>query len=54
MIGWIFLDEVLPPQTILGGILIIGSIGLIVFKKKSVPLAVQREDLKTEVNADKG
>ncbi len=54
VIGWIFLDEVLPPQTILGGILIIGSIGLIVFKKKSVPLAVQREDLKTEVNADKG
>ncbi|HQU85589.1 MAG TPA: EamA family transporter [Pyrinomonadaceae bacterium] len=34
VIGAIFLDEKLPPQTFFGGILILGSIGLIVFRKK--------------------
>jgi drug/metabolite transporter (DMT)-like permease len=35
VIGAIFLGETLPPQTGLGGLLIIGSIGLIVFKRKT-------------------
>lgn len=34
IIGWIFLDERLPLQTLFGGILILASIGLIVFGKK--------------------
>lgn len=34
VIGAIFLNEKLPPQTFFGGILILGSIGLIVFRKK--------------------
>lgn len=33
-VGGIFLDEKLPPQTILGGILILAGIGLIIFKGK--------------------
>ncbi len=35
IVGWILLGETLPAQTIFGGILILASIGLIVFKKKS-------------------
>ncbi len=38
LIGWIVLGEKLPPQTGLGGLLIIGSIGLIVFRKRVKPL----------------
>jgi drug/metabolite transporter (DMT)-like permease len=34
LIGAVFLGERLPPQTLFGGVLIIGSIGLIVFRKK--------------------
>lgn len=34
IIGAIFLGERLPPQTFFGGVLILASIGLIVFKKK--------------------
>jgi drug/metabolite transporter (DMT)-like permease len=34
LIGAIFLGETLPPQTFLGGILIIASIALIVFRKR--------------------
>lgn len=34
IIGAIVLDEKLPPQTFVGGLLIIASIGLIVFRKK--------------------
>jgi O-acetylserine/cysteine efflux transporter len=34
IVGWIFLGEKLPPQTFAGGLLIIASIGLIVFRKK--------------------
>ncbi|HXG83500.1 MAG TPA: EamA family transporter [Pyrinomonadaceae bacterium] len=34
VIGAIFLDEKLPPQTIFGGVLILAGIGLIVFRKK--------------------
>ncbi|MDQ3130737.1 MAG: EamA family transporter [Acidobacteriota bacterium] len=35
IIGAIFLGETLPPQTFFGGVLILASIGLIVFKKKN-------------------
>jgi drug/metabolite transporter (DMT)-like permease len=35
VIGAIFLNETLPPQTFFGGILILASIGLIVFRKKN-------------------
>ena len=34
IVGAIFLGETLPPQTVFGGILILASIGLIVFRKK--------------------
>jgi drug/metabolite transporter (DMT)-like permease len=34
LIGAVFLSERLPPQTLFGGILIIGSVGLIAFRKK--------------------
>lgn len=34
VIGAVFLDEKLPPQTFFGGLLILASIGLIVFRKK--------------------
>ena len=33
VLGAVILDETLPPQTFLGGVLIIASIGLIVFRK---------------------
>jgi len=36
IIGAIFLGEILPPQTGLGGFLIIAGIGLIVFRRKSL------------------
>lgn len=36
VVGAIFLDERLPPQTFFGGVLIIASIGLIVFRRKSL------------------
>jgi len=35
VIGWLVLGESLPPQTGIGGVLIIASIGLIVFRRKS-------------------
>ncbi len=35
VIGWLILGETLPPQTGVGGLLIIASIGLIVFRKKT-------------------
>ena len=38
LIGWIVLGESLPPQTGLGGLLIIGSIGLIVFRRRQIVL----------------
>jgi drug/metabolite transporter (DMT)-like permease len=34
IVGGIFLDEKLPPQTILGGIIILTGIGLVIFKGK--------------------
>lgn len=45
--GSIFLDEKLLPQTVLGGILILASVSLIVFRKKvknPVPLITQESD----------
>jgi drug/metabolite transporter (DMT)-like permease len=36
VIGAILLDESLPPQTFVGGILIMSSIGLIVFRRKTI------------------
>ncbi|MFZ1699568.1 MAG: EamA family transporter [Pyrinomonadaceae bacterium] len=36
VIGALVLGETLPPQTFVGGLLIIGSIGLIVFRKRRV------------------
>jgi drug/metabolite transporter (DMT)-like permease len=44
VIGAIVLGETLPPQTFLGGLLIIASIGLIVFRKKN---------LKPQMDSDK-
>ncbi|HEX8289223.1 MAG TPA: EamA family transporter [Pyrinomonadaceae bacterium] len=35
IIGAVFLGETIPPQTFFGGILILASIGLIVFRKKN-------------------
>ena len=37
VIGWLVLGEKLPPQTGIGGLLIIASIGLIVFRRKNRP-----------------
>ncbi|MDI1241742.1 MAG: DMT family transporter, partial [bacterium] len=37
ILGAVFLGESLPPQTFAGGLLIIGSIGLIVFRRKVEP-----------------
>jgi drug/metabolite transporter (DMT)-like permease len=45
LIGAIFLGETLPPQTFLGGILIIASIALIVFRKRRM------HTVKTAANA---
>ncbi len=36
IVGAIFLDERLPPQTFLGGVLIIASIGLIIFRRRRI------------------
>jgi drug/metabolite transporter (DMT)-like permease len=44
IIGGIFLGERLPVQTLLGGVLILASIGLIVFRKKLKPRADTEED----------
>lgn len=37
LVGAAFLGETLPPQTVFGGVLILGGIGLIVFRKKVNP-----------------
>ena len=44
IIGGIFLGERLPVQTFFGGVLILASIGLIVFRKKLKPRADTEED----------
>ena len=50
IIGGVFLGERLPIQTLFGGILILASIGLIVFRKKLKP---QTESETDELAADK-
>jgi len=45
VIGAIVLGETLPPQTFFGGLLIIASIGLIVFRRKTI---------RPPINADEG
>lgn len=44
--GSIFLGEKLLPQTLIGGFLILASVGLIVFRKKLKPFTI---DIKTEI-----
>lgn len=44
IVGWIFLNEKLPAQTIFGGLLILASIGLIVIKKKDKPITIIEEN----------
>ena len=41
IIGAIFLNEKLPPQTFFGGILILASIGLIVFRRKAIKVEMR-------------
>ena len=43
LFGAIFLDEKLPPQTALGGVLILAGIGLIVFRRKIKPPVANTE-----------
>ncbi len=45
-VGWLAIGEKLPPQTTFGGILIVSSIGLIVYRKKDLrPANVSERDL---------
>ena len=44
VIGWIVLGEKLPPQTGIGGALIIASIGLIVFRKRSIQPQIDSDE----------
>lgn len=44
VIGAIILGETLPPQTFFGGVLIIASIGLIVFRKRNFNAKPQRSE----------
>ncbi|MEO6051331.1 MAG: EamA family transporter [Pyrinomonadaceae bacterium] len=48
LIGAIVLGETLPPQTGIGGLLIIASIGLIVFRKKRIE-PLRRRDAKMDI-----
>jgi len=50
IIGAIFLGETLPPQTFFGGVLILASIGLIVFKKKDKEVQYKEsENIEVEI-----
>ena len=44
MIGAVTIGERLPPQTFIGGLMIVGSIGLIVFRRRSVPVRALEEN----------
>ncbi|MFM9904161.1 MAG: DMT family transporter [Pyrinomonadaceae bacterium] len=44
IIGWLVLGEKLPPQTGLGGLLIIASIGLIVFRKRRIQPQINADE----------
>ncbi len=45
VIGWMVLGEKLPPQTGIGGLLIIASIGLIVFRRRSLKPQMNTNEL---------
>lgn len=47
--GSVFLDEKLLPQTLFGGILILASVGLIVFRKKLKTIEPPQPDLTEEI-----
>jgi len=50
IIGAIVLGETLPPQTFFGGVLILASIGLIVFKKKNKEVQFKEsENIEVEI-----
>lgn len=53
VIGGIFLDERLPIQTFFGGVLILASIGLIVFRRKSRPKIQTNNNTKKTETADR-
>jgi drug/metabolite transporter (DMT)-like permease len=42
LIGDVTIGEMLPPQTFLGGIMIIGSIGLIVFRRTNPRVVIEK------------
>src|SRR4029078_5260840 len=42
LIGTVTVGEMLPPQTLLGGLMIIGSIGLIVFRRRNPEVVVEK------------
>jgi drug/metabolite transporter (DMT)-like permease len=42
LIGNVTIGEMLPPQTFLGGIMIIGSIGLIVFRRTNPQVVIEK------------
>ena len=44
LVGWLFLNEQLPAQTVFGGLLILASIGLIVLRKKDKTAVVIEEN----------
>ena len=44
VIGWLVLGEKLPPQTGFGGLLIIASIGLIVFRKRKIQPQINADE----------
>jgi O-acetylserine/cysteine efflux transporter len=50
IIGAIVLGETLPPQTGIGGALIIASIGLIVFRRRRVQAQIQDVNLSKEIS----
>lgn len=48
IIGNVVLGETLPPLTLFGGLLIIASIGLIVFRKRGIPPQIHADERRSE------
>lgn len=48
IIGWAVLGETLPPQTGIGGLLIVSAVGLIIFRKGAAEPAQQTESVKKQ------
>jgi len=46
VIGAVFLGETLPPQTFVGGLLILGSIGMIVIRRKKLEPQIHADELR--------